>query len=105
MTDWSSAHRVLEHDEPRAAGRSRASRSRSQRLGVGEAPADDLEQPAADEHVLGAPAQALLRGVRRPGARRGGQRRRELVDAVDARDLLDQVGLARDVVARGSAAP
>ena len=65
-----------------------------------EAPADDLEQAAADEHVLGAAAQALGDGQHADRAAPARQRRGQLVvDAVQARDLLDEVGLAGDVVA------
>ncbi len=70
-----------------------------EQLGVGEAPSDDLAQAAADHRVLGGAAHAL--GVREPagGAAARGQRRGQPLEAVDARDLLDQVDLARDVVA------
>ena len=67
-------------------------------LAVGERPADDLQEPAADERVLGPPAQALRAG-QAPGQAgavlvdRGGQ----VLERVDARDLLDQVGLPHDV--------
>ncbi len=66
---------------------------------IGEAPADDLVQAAADHRVLGGAAHAL--GVREHagGAAARRQRRRQALEAVDARDLLDQVDLARDVVA------
>ena len=60
----------------------------------------DLVEPAADERVLGAAAQRAARGVEAPaGAAPRGQRGRQLVEAPDARDLLDQVGLAGDVAA------
>ena len=50
---------------------------------VGEAPADDLVQAAADERVDGPAAQLLLR--REPAGRPapGGQRRRQLLEAVE----------------------
>ena len=78
---------------------SAGSRSRSSSAGLGEAPADDLVQAAADHRVLGGAAHALGVGEppRRAAAR--GQRRGQPLEAVDARDLLDQVDLARDVVA------
>ena len=66
---------------------------------VGEAPPDDLVQALGREHVGGAPAQPLARGqpARRAVAR--GQRGGKLLEPVEPRDLLDQVGLARDVAA------
>ena len=70
-----------------------------------EAPADDLEQAAADEHVLGAAAQALRGREQAAGAAPARQRGGQLVvDAVQPRDLLDEVGLAGDVVAPERAA-
>ncbi len=67
--------------------------------GLGEAPADDLVQAAPDERVLGIATHAL--GVREAarGAATGGQRDGQPLEAVDAGDLLDQVDLARDVLA------
>ena len=75
----------------------RPSRSLLARLRSGEAPADDLVQPLRRERVRGAAAQPL--GGRQPpdGGVARGQRRRQVLDTVEPRDLLDQVGLARDV--------
>ena len=97
--DWSSDSGFsTRHDAPQVVI-GLPSSSRSSSAGVGEAPADDLVQAAADQRVLGRAAHAL--GVREPagGAAAGGQRRGQPLEAVDARDLLDQVDLARDVVA------
>src|SRR3954469_22837946 len=66
---------------------------------VGDAPADDLVQTTADERVDGAAAKALLEAQPAGRAAALGQRRRQLLEAVDPRDLLDEVGLAVDVVA------
>ena len=78
---------------PWPAGR----RKRSSSAGLGEAPADDLVQAAAGERVLGGAAHPLC--VREPSRRTAprGQRRGEALEAVDPRDLLDQVDLARHV--------
>ena len=67
--------------------------------GRGEAPAEDLGQAAADERVLGPAAQALGRLEPAADAAPRGQRGRQLLVAPDAPDLLDEVGLAGDVVA------
>ena len=66
---------------------------------VGEAPADDLIQAPPDHRVLGSPADPLgvAQHARCAAARREG--RGQAIDAIDARDLLDQVDLARDVLA------
>ena len=57
-------------------------------------------RPRADERVLGAAAQRAGSVLSRPAPpRRVGQRGGQLLEAVHARDLLDQVGLAGDVVA------
>ena len=92
------AHRVLEgHEAPaRVVGRQAQPVGQP---GVGEAPAHDLVQAAADERVDGAAAQALPDGQPPRAAAALGQRGRQLLEAVDARDLLDEVGLASDVVA------
>src|SRR6185437_8358756 len=64
-----------------------------------KAPADDLIETAARQRILGGALHAL--GVAEhpyraaPRRQRGGQP----LQAIDARDLLDQVDLARDVVA------
>ena len=68
-----------------------------EQAGVGEAPADDLVQAAADERVLGRAAHPLGVAQQPHGAAARGQRGRQLLQAVDPRDLLDQVDLARDV--------
>ena len=98
-TDCVLAHRVLDRDVAAA----RIAAGQAQALVPGrrlEAPADDLQQAAADEHVLGAAAQALRGRQHADRAAAARQRRRELVvDAVQARDLLDQVGLTGHVVA------
>ena len=67
--------------------------------GVGEAPAGYLVQSAARERILRRAAHALVMGesAGRPATR--GQRRGQAVHAVNACDLLDEVDLARDVVA------
>ncbi len=70
-----------------------------EQLGIGEAPADDLVQPAADHRILGGAAHALGVGELAGGAAARGEGRRQALEPVDARDLLDQVDLARDVVA------
>ena len=67
--------------------------------GLGEAPADDLVQAAADERVLGVAAHALGVGQSARGATARGQRDRQALQTVDAGDLLDQVDLAGDVLA------
>ena len=93
------AHRVEQLDD-RAMAVVGAQPQPVEHVGLGEAPAGDLVQPAAGEHVLGAAAHALRMaepGRAQPAPRR--QRRRQRLDAVDARDLLDQIGLARDVAA------
>ena len=92
------AHRVLEgHEAP-----ARVVGGQAQPIGepgLGEAPAHDLIHPAAHERVDRAAAQALL-DAQAPGAAAAlGQRGRQLLEAVHAGDLLDEVGLARDVVA------
>ena len=59
------AHRVLERDEAAA----RVVRGQPQAVGdagLGERPADDLEQAAADERVLGAALARCCAGVSRP---------------------------------------
>ena len=56
-------------------------------------------QSAADHRVLGEPAHAL-RVRQQPGrAAARGERRGQALESVDARDLLDEVDLAVDVVA------
>ena len=61
-----------------------------------EAPGVRLVEAGADEHVLDEPAQALL--LRQPAAHVPPQRQRERHPVEDgARDLLDDVDLARDV--------
>jgi hypothetical protein len=92
------AHRVVDDDEapPRIVG------AQAQAVGdpgLGEAPARDLVHPAPDERVDGAPAQPLLDAEAPGHAAALGQRVRQLLEAVDAGDLLDEVGLAVDVVA------
>ncbi len=72
---------------------------KAERVGVRvapvEAPRVRLVEPGADERVLGTAAQALLAGqATRAGATGKGEG--DLVQ-VNARDLLDDVGLARDV--------
>ena len=67
-------------------------------LGRLEAPADRLGEARADERVGRAPAQLLL-GRQPPAHAVAGDRRRELLQPPQPRDLLDQVDLARDVVA------
>ena len=57
------------------------------------------ESAGAEQRVLGAAAQPLLGREPADGAAARGQRGREPVEAPEPRDLLDQVGLARDVVA------
>ena len=98
MTVWSSLI-GFSRATKRRRGSSGARRSRSASAGVGEAPAHDLVHAAPDEGVDGAAAQALLDGQPPGAAAPLGQRGRELLEAVDARDLLDEVGLARHVVA------
>ena len=64
-------------------------------VGAGEAPADDLVQPLSGRARRprgGAAAGAASGGRTAPW--RDGQRRRELLEPVEPRDLLDQVGLA-----------
>ena len=56
------------------------------------------EKPGADQRVARAAAQLLLDG-QAAGRAVGGQRRGQLVQPPEPRDLLDQVDLARDVVA------
>ena len=68
-----------------------------ERLGAGERVGDDLGQPAAAQLVLEPPAQPLRRVQPADRLRARGQRRRDRVEAVDAPDLLDQVGLALHV--------
>jgi hypothetical protein len=68
-----------------------------QELGIGEAPADYLVQAAPGEDVLGLPAHTLAVCEHSGGAAPRRQSRRQALEAVDARDLLDQVNLARDV--------
>ena len=86
---------------PTSGSRARAtsslgSRSRRQ-LGADEAPADDLVQSLGGQRVGGAAAQPLAVGQPAGRAVAARQRRRQLLQPVEARDLLDQVGLAGDV--------
>ncbi len=93
------AHRVLHLDDVAQRAVARDAQTVEQRA-VGEAPARDLVEPAADEDVLRAPPDPLGRGQHADRALARGQRRGEvLVDAVQARDLLDEVRLAGDVLA------
>src|SRR5439155_24244492 len=68
-------------------------------LGAGKAPAGDPVQSPARERILGRAARAL--GVREPAgsAAARGERGGDLLQAVYASDLLDQVDLACDVIA------
>ena len=90
--------RVLEHDDLAQRVSLRHQQAVEQTL-IGEAPAGDLAQPAADERVLGAAPHAL--GVREPpgGAPPRRERGGQALEPVDPRDLLDQVDLPRHVAA------
>ena len=63
-----------------------------------EAPGDDLVEAQVPHHVLGAAAQELLPGEDAHAVSMLGKGPRQPVEAVEAPDLLDQVGLAGDVV-------
>ena len=62
-----------------------------------EAPGDDLVEAEVAHHVLRAPPQRCS-GLSPPTLAVLGQGPRELIEAVEAPDLLDQVDLAADVV-------
>ena len=87
-------HRVLELDD-----RGVAETQPSELLAAGEAPPDRLVQALRGEHVRGLAALALARGEAAVGAVAARQRRRELVEPVEPRDLLDHVDLPGDVAA------
>ena len=90
-------HRVGERQRAARAGLEQPQLVRE--LRACEAPADDLVQPLRGERVLGVAPQPLHRRQPPDGAVTGGQRRRQVLEAIEPRDLLDQVGLARDVIA------
>ena len=70
-----------------------------EQLGVGEAPPDDLVQAAPDQRVLGGAPDPLGVGEPSGGAPSRGERGGQTLEPVDPGDLLDQVDLARDVLA------
>ena len=68
------------------------------RAGVDEAPGDRLVEAGVAQQVLDPAEEHLVALEPADGTAAPGQGRREvLVEAVDARDLLDQVDLAGDV--------
>ena len=67
------------------------------RIGRGQAERVRLREARADEHVLGKAAQALIGSQLSEHGASHRQRERDLLQAVDPRDLLDEVDLARDV--------
>ena len=80
-----------------SAGSSSPRRRPVEGRGRDEAVGDGLGQAAVAQRVLQAPAQRRVAGQPADRLAALGQRGRQAVEAVDARDLLDQVGLALDV--------
>ena len=74
-------------------------RRRSTRSGAANTQPQHLGQAGAGQRVLGAAAQPLLGREHAGGAAPRGQRVGQLVEPPQARDLLDEVDLARDVAA------
>src|SRR5918992_2290059 len=71
-----------------------------------EAVRDALAEAAVAQKVLEPAAKTLAAREAADRTPAGGQRRGQLLEAVDARNLLDEIGLAPDVaVARGGHAP
>ena len=70
------------------------------RVGRGQAERVGLREARADEHVLDQAAQPLVGGEGAEHRASHGQRERDLLQAVDARHLLDEVDLPGDVDAR-----
>ena len=65
----------------------------------GEAPADDLVQSPPDHRILCAAAQELGVGELARSSTACGERRGQPLEAVDPRDLLDQIDLAGHILA------
>ena len=93
-------HRVLELDRA-LDGQAEPRRGLARR----EAPADGLGEPRAAQRVLEPAAQPLRGREPADGAAARGQRGGDAVEPPDARDLLDEVGLAEHVVAPPRAGP
>ena len=97
-TDWSSDIGFVETHQPAPRVAFRQPEA-VREVGRGEAPAERLREPGARERVLEPAPQALRVGEAPGGAAARRHRRGQVLEAPDARDLLDEVGLARDVVA------
>ena len=91
--------RVLDRDDAAASGRSGRGAAGPSSAGSAKLQPAISDRPRRGERVLGAPAHALGVGQPPGGAAPRRQRRRQPVEPVDARDLLDQVDLARHVAA------
>ena len=72
-------------------------RSRLHEVRPDEAPPHDLVQTLGGQRIGGSPPEPLSSVKPTVGAVARGERRRQLLEAVEPRDLLDQVGLAGDV--------
>ena len=100
ITLWSSLSGFSRRSAGSPSRRSRASAARRR-----ERVRHRLVQPAVAQRVLEPAPEPLLLGERAHGRAARRQRGRQLVEAVDAGHLLDQVDLALDVAARARAAP